>query len=120
MVVDDRLINQGDIYWADLPPPRGSEPGYYRPVIVVQQTALNNLGDIDTVICVPLTTNVRLASAPGNVLVSPKQSGLPKASVANVSQTLKVEKRLLKDYVSTVPWKVLEDVLDGVDFMLGR
>jgi mRNA interferase MazF len=115
----DRIINQGDIYWANLPIPRGSEPGFDRPVLIIQQTAIN-VSDIRTVLCVPLTTNVRLANALGNVLLSSRQTGLQKPSVANVSQTLTIDKRFLKSYVATLSKDALESVLDGVDFMMGR
>ena len=68
-MVADRLIKQGDVYWAELPIPRDSEPGYDCPVLVVQQTSIN-ASDIQTVLCVPLTTNTRLAAAPGIVKAS--------------------------------------------------
>jgi mRNA interferase MazF len=119
MVEGGRTINQGDIYWASLPAPRGSEPGYDRPVLIIQQTAIN-ASTIHTVLCVPLTSNVHLASALGNVLLSPKQTGLPKPSVANVSQTFTIDKRFLKTYVATLSKDTLDSVLDGVDFMIGR
>jgi mRNA interferase MazF len=119
MVDDGELIKQGDLYWAALPDPRGSEPGYDRPVVVVQQTAVNS-SDISTVICVPLTTNIRLANAPGNVLLSPKKTTLNKPSVANVSQIITLDKRFLKRYIATLPSEALAAVLDGIEFMLGR
>jgi len=115
----NRLIKQGDIYWAALPAPRGSEPGHDRPVVVVQQTAINN-SDIRTVLCVPLTTNMRLANAPGNVLLSVRESALAQPSVANVSQVITLDKRFLKQYVATLPGEVLETILGGIDLMIGR
>ena len=118
-MVENRLIKQGDIYWADLPDPRGSEPGYRRPVVIVQQTAIN-ASSIETILCVPLTTQVRLAQSPGNVLLSPRQTGLPKPSVANVSQVITLDKRFLASYVATLPDSALQTVLDGINFMLGR
>ena len=78
------VVAQGDVVWADLPPPVGSGPGYRRPVVVVQGDALNR-SRIATVVCVPLTTNLRWADAPGNVLLSSGATGLPQDSVANVS-----------------------------------
>lgn len=119
MVATGRLIKQGDVYWAELPNPRGSKPGYDRPVLVVQQTAIN-ASDLRTVLCVPLTTNVRLAAAPGNILLPARQTGLPKTSVANVSQVITLDKQFLHTYVATVPDNVLGSVLDGIEFMLGR
>ncbi len=119
MVNSKPLINQGDIWWADLPSPRGAEPGFRRPVIVVQQSPIN-YSEISTIICVPLTSNVRLANAPGNVFMPVTQTNLPKDSVANVSQILTLDKRFLGDYVRTVPDSLLAQVLDGIVFMLGR
>ncbi len=119
MVDDGRLIVQGDIYWATLAAPRGSEPGYDRPVVVVQQTAINN-SDIRTILCVPLTSNVRLANAPGNVLLSPRKTTLPRPSVANVSQVITLDKQFLTGYVATLPGAALAAILNGIDFMMGR
>jgi mRNA interferase MazF len=78
------VIARGDVWWADLPVPVGSGPGLRRPVVVVQGDAINN-SRIATVVCVPLTSNVKWAKAPGNVLLSQSATGLPKESVANVS-----------------------------------
>ena len=108
-----------DSYWAELPIPRGSEPGYDRPVLVIQQTSIN-ASELKTVLCVPLTTNTRLAAAPGNVLLSARQTGLPKVSVANVSQVITLDKQFLHTYVTTLPDSQLNTVLDGIEFMLGR
>lgn len=119
MVAGDRLIKQGDVYWAELPIPRGSEAGYDRPVLVVQQTSIN-ASQLRTVLCVPLTTNTRLATAPGNVLLSARQTGLPNPSVANVSQVITLDKQFLHTYVATLPDSSLNSVLDGIEFMLGR
>ena len=119
MVNSMQLINQGDIWWADLPSPRGSEPGFRRPVIVVQQSPIN-YSQINTIICVPLTSNVRLANAPGNVFMPAALTGLPKDSVANVSQTLTLDKRFLGEYVRTVPESLLTRALDGIEFMMRR
>ena len=118
-MVADRLIKQGDVYWAELPIPRGSEPGYDRPVLVVQQTSIN-ASEIQTILCVPLTTNTRLSAAPGNVLFSARQTGLAKPSVANVSQVITLDKQFLHTYVATLPDNLLASVLDGIEFMLGR
>ncbi|MCP4424288.1 MAG: type II toxin-antitoxin system PemK/MazF family toxin [Chloroflexi bacterium] len=112
-------MNQGDIWWADLPDPRGAEPGFRRPVIIVQQSPIN-YSQISTVICVPLTGNIRLANALGNVFMPAAQTKLPKDSVANVSQILTLDKRFLSDYVGAAPASLLVQVLDGVLFVLGR
>ncbi len=113
------VINQGDIWWADLPPPQGSGPGFRRPVLVVQQSPIN-ASEIRTVICVPLTSNTRLANAMGNVFLPMAQTGLPKDSVANVSQVLTLDKGFLQGYVRTLSDVLLAQVLDGIVFMLGR
>lgn len=112
-------INQGDIWWADLPASRGSEPGFRRPVIVIQQTPIN-LSQIRTAICVPITSNLKLANALGNVFMPRFQSGLPKDSVANVSQIITLDKQFLIEYVHTLSDSLLSPILDGVVFMLGR
>ena len=78
------VISQGEVWWADLPEPTGPGPGFRRPVVVVQGDALNR-SRIATVVCVPLTSNIRWAEAPGNVQLSTRLTGLPKESVANVS-----------------------------------
>lgn len=79
------VISQGDIWWADLPDPTGSRPGFRRPVVVVQGDSFNR-SRLAIVVCVPLTSNTKWAEAPGNVLLSARLTGLSKKSVANVSQ----------------------------------
>jgi mRNA interferase MazF len=88
------VISQGEIWWADLPAPTGSEPGFRRPVLVVQGDSLN-FSRIATVVCVPMTSNLRWADAPGNVLLRAKTTGLPKDSVANVSQLVALDRTAL-------------------------
>ncbi|MEP7344652.1 MAG: type II toxin-antitoxin system PemK/MazF family toxin [Gemmatimonadaceae bacterium] len=112
-------ISQGEIWWAELPSPAGSSPGFRRPVIVVQGDALNR-SRIATAVCVPLTTNMRWADAPGNVLLSAAVSGLPKDSVANTSQMITVDRTFLADRVKKLPPKRLEQVMNGIDIVLGR
>lgn len=113
------MIGQGEIWWADLPAPRGSEPGFRRPVLVVQGDALNS-SQIATVICVPITSNLKWADAPGNVFVRARQSGLPKDSVANVSQIITLDRATLTERAGRVPRAVLIRVLEGIDIVLGR
>lgn len=113
------VISQGEIWWADLPEPVGSGPGLRRPVVVVQGDALNR-SLIKTVVCVPLTSNLRWADAPGNSSLSTKQTGLPKESVANTSQITAVDRTLLTDRVGKLPRAKLEVILSGVDIVLGR
>ena len=113
------VISQGDIWWADLPDPTGSGPRFRRPVVVVQADALNR-SRISTVVCVPLTSNVKWANAPGDVLFSPHITGLSKDSVANVSQIITLDKALLTDRIGRLPRAQLGLVLSGIDVVLGR
>lgn len=113
------VISQGEVWWADLPEPSGSEPGFRRPVVVVQGDAFNR-SRIATVVCVPLTSNLRWAEAPGNVLLASKVTGLPKDSVANVSQLVTLDKSSLTDRVGKLSKARLELVLFGIDAVLGR
>ena len=113
------VISQGDVWWADLPDPTGSGPGFRRPVVVVQGDSLNH-SRIATVVCIPLTSNIKWANAPGNVMLSPRLTGLPKDSVANVSQILTLDKTLLTDRTGKLPRPQLGLVLSGIDVVLGR
>lgn len=113
------MIAQGEVWWADLGEPRGSEPGYRRPVVVVQGDSFNR-SRIATVVCAPLTSNMRLADAPGNVALSADLTGLPKDSVANVSLLTALDRSVLTDRVGKLPDHKLELVLYGIDVVLGR
>lgn len=113
------VISQGEIWWADLPEPTGSSPGFRRPVVVVQGDPLNR-SRIATVVCVPLTSNLRLAGAPGNVALTPAVTGLPRESVANVSQIVVVDKTLLAERVGKLSKSKLELLLAGFDIVLDR
>ena len=112
-------ISQGDVWWADLPEARGSGPGFRRPVVVVQGDALNR-SRIATVVCVALTSNVKWANAPGNVLLPSSVTGLPKESVANVSQLVTLDKADLTERTGKLSRTKLELVLSGIDVVLGR
>ena len=112
-------IAQGDIWWADLPEPAGSGPGFRRPVVVVQGDHLNR-SRIATTVCVPLTSNLTWAGAPGNVLLAAKATGLPKDSVANVSQIMTLDRSLLSDRVGRLGPKHLEQMFHGIGIVLGR
>ena len=105
--------------WADLGEPLGSAPGYRRPVLVVQGDALNR-SRIGTVVCVPLTSNVKWASAPGNVLLAQAGTGLEKDSVTNVSLLVAIDKQQLVDFVGRVSHRQLDRVLSGIGIVLGR
>ena len=113
------VISQGEIWWADLPPPAGSGPGFRRPVVIVQGEALNR-SRIGTVVCVPLTSNLRWADAPGNVSLTARLTGLPKDSVANVSQIVALDRALLTEAVGKLSRAKMELLLAGIDVILGR
>lgn len=113
------VIHQGEVWWADLPEPIGSESGFRRPVIVVQSDRFNR-SRIATVLCVPLTSNLRLADSPGNFLLSAHSTGLPRDSVANVSLVLAVNKRQLVECVGQISPRDLDVVFVGIDMVLGR
>lgn len=113
------VISQGDVCWAELPAPAGSGPGFRRPVIVIQGNALNR-SRVATALCVPLTSNLRWAEAPGNVLLSARITGLPRDSVANVSQLVALDRTLLEERVGRIPRARISLLLAGVDTVLGR
>lgn len=113
------MIAQGDVCWADLPAPVGSGPGFRRPVLVVQGDAFN-ASRIATVVCVPLTSNMKWADAPGNVALSARSTGLRKNSVANVSQLVTLDRDLLTERVGRVANRQMALVFAGIDIMLGR
>ena len=113
------VINQGEIWWADLGEPTGSGPGYRRPVVVVQCDALNQ-SRVGTVVCVPLTSNLKWADAPGNALLAARTTGLSQDSVANVSLIVAVDRRQLTECVGKLSRRQLEIVLAGIDIVLGR
>jgi len=113
------VISQGEVWWAELDLPRGSEPGFRRPVVVVQGDALNR-SRLATVVCIPLTSNLVWADAPGNVRLSAGITGLPKDSVANVSQVVTLDKSTLKDRAGKLSRAKTELLLAGLDVVLGR
>lgn len=113
------VISQGEVWWADLGEPTGSGPGYRRPVVVVQCDALNQ-SRASTVVCVPLTTNLKWEDAPGNVLLAARATGLSRESVANVSLIVAVDRRQLTECVGKLTRRELDLVLGGIDTVLGR
>jgi mRNA interferase MazF len=113
------VIAQGEVWWADLSEPVGSEPSFRRPVLVVQSDPLNQ-SRIATTICVPLTSNLKWADAPGNVALGRKISGLPKDSVANVSQIVALDRDMLTERAGKVQRRHLDLVFAGLDLVLGR
>ena len=113
------VILQGEVWWADLPKAFGSGPGFRRPVVVVQGDALTR-SRIATVVCVPLTSNLKWTGAPGNVSLPARITGLPKDSVANVSQIVSVDKSLPSECVGKLPASKLELVVSGISTILGK
>ncbi len=110
-------IQRGEIWWADLPEPRGSEPGYRRPVLVVQSDAFNR-SRIQTAIVAVITSNLELARAPGNVLLPAGSSGLARDSVVNVSQLLTLDRSFLTEPAGALPRRLLRSVDDGLRLVL--
>lgn len=110
-------MQRGEICWATLPSPTASEPGYRRPLLIIQSDVFTQ-SRISTVIAVVITSNLRLADAPGNVLLPKKSSGLPKRSVVNVSQVITVDKSFLTEKVGTLSPQKLREVETGIRLAL--
>lgn len=111
-------VRRGEVWWADPDEPGGSEPGDRRPVLIVQADSFNR-SRIATVLCVVLTSNLRLVDAPGNVLVSAKAAGLPKDSVANVSQLITLDRAFLDEQIGRLPPRLMNAVDAGLMLVLG-
>jgi mRNA interferase MazF len=112
------VVERGQVWTADLGEPEGSEPGYNRPVLIVQDDAFNR-SRLQTVIAVVLSTNLRLVEAPGNVLIPAKTSGLRKDSVANVSQVITIDREFLIELAGRIRGQFLKDVENGLRLILG-
>jgi len=112
------VIERGEVWWADLGAPDGSEPGYRQPVVIVQSDAFNR-SRLRTVIAVVLTTNMRLLEAPGNVLVRAKASGLPRDAVANVSQLITMDRDFLLERIGRLRGQPIRDLEGGLRLVLG-
>ncbi len=110
-------IKQGDIYWIEREEPQGSEPGYRRPFVVVQNNLFNQ-SRINTIVVCALTTNLQRAKAPGNVLLEPGEGGLSKASVVNVSQIFTVDKKSLEEFSGAISSKKLSQIVQGIFLLL--
>jgi mRNA interferase MazF len=113
------VISQGEVWWADLGEPVGSAPGFRRPVLIVQGDALNRSA-LATVVCVPLTSQLKWADAPGNVVLKPPETKLSKPSVANASQIVALDRGVLRRRVGRIPQARLASILLGIDVVLGR
>jgi mRNA interferase MazF len=112
------VVNRGQIWWAELPEPKASEPGYKRPVIIIQSDAFNK-SRINTVIVVAITSNLRLADAPGNVSLTKSRTGLNKQSVANVSQIITIDKRYLSEKIGQLDNRIIQQLDEGITLALG-
>jgi mRNA interferase MazF len=110
-------VRRGEIWWASLPEPQGSGPGFRIPVVVIQSNSFNE-SRIRTVIVAVITSNLRLADAPANVLLSTGESRLPRDSVINVSQILTLDKSFLTERVSMLPTGVMERINAGLELAL--
>ena len=110
-------IERGEIWWADLPEPRRSEPGHRRPVLVVQADSFN-CSRIQTAIVAVITSNLELADVPGNVLLPARSTGLPRDSVVNVSQLLTLDRSFLTEHAGTLPPRLQSSVDDGLRLVL--
>ena len=111
------VIERGDIWWADLGEPDGSGPGFRRPVVIIQADPFNR-SRLQTVIAVVMTSNIRLVDAPGNVLMPAKATGLPRDSVANVSQVITIDREFLTEKVSRVRGQLLKELDSGLRLVL--
>jgi len=111
------VIKRGEIWWAELPGPIGSEPGYKRPILVIQANDFNK-SKIKTTIAAVITTNLRLSAAPGNILLSTKNSKLPNESVINVSQIITVDESFLIKKVNALHDKIMSQVDEGLRLVL--
>ena len=111
-------MKRGEVWWATLPPPSGSGPGFRRPILIIQSNPFND-SRISTAIVAVISSNLALAEAPGNVRTGKAESGLSKPSVVNVSQVLTVDKALLTERVRLLPAAVMARVDNGLRLALG-
>lgn len=115
---DPALLSRGDLWWADLPEPVGSEPGYRRPVLIVQINRYNR-SRLATVLAVSVTTNLALAPMPGNVLIHAPAAGLTQDSVVNITQVVTVDRTFLVSRIGTLPSELMRQVEDGLRLIQG-
>ena len=111
------MINQGDVFWIDLDDPSGSGPGYHHPHVVIQNNVVNR-SRINTVIVCALTSNLKRARVPGNVLLKPEEANLPKESVVNVSQIFTVDKVQLDARIGTLSARRVSEIIDGISLFI--
>lgn len=111
-------MKRGEVWWASLPAPTGSGPGFRRPVVVIQSNPFNQ-SRIATVVVATITSNLALADAPGNVRVGKTESGLTKPSVVNISQLFTLDRELLTQRVRALPAEAMRTIDDGLGLVLG-
>ncbi|MBL0701932.1 MAG: type II toxin-antitoxin system PemK/MazF family toxin [Desulfosarcina sp.] len=111
------VIKRGQIWWAELPEPIGSGPGYRSPLLIIQSNDFNK-SKINTIIAALITSNIRLSAAPGNILLSIKKSKLPKESVINISQLITIDKSFLTEKANTLSSSIMTNVDEGVRLVL--
>lgn len=111
------VIERGEIWWADLPEPKGSMPGYRHPVLILQSDKFNR-ASLDTIIGVVITTNLRLENMPGNILITPRQSGLAQDSIINITQIVTANKTDLMEFVGTLSERKMEQIDEGLRLVL--
>ena len=111
------IIRQGDIFWVNLGSPKGSEPGYRHPHVVIQNDVFN-ASRIDTVVVCALTTNLKRAQAPGNVTLNKGEANLAKKSVVNISQVVTVNKSDLKDKIGSLSPKRTNEIIEGIKLLV--
>ena len=111
------VVKRGEIWWASLPEPAGSMPGYRRPVVIIQSNAFNR-SRINTVLAVVITSNLRLANAPGNVYLSAQNTGLPQESVANISQVITVDRAFLTEQIGQLTSRQMQELEEGLRLVL--
>jgi mRNA interferase MazF len=109
-------INQGDIYWIRLKEPKGSEPAYKHPHVVIQNNAFN-FSKINTVVLCALTTNLKRASSPGNIMLKKNEAGLPKKSVVNITQLITVNKLELKEKIGQLSKSRIREIIEGLEIL---
>ena len=110
-------MKRGEVWWADLPEPAGSEPGYRRPMLIVQADDFTR-SRLRTVLAAAITSNLALAHAPGNLLLSRRSAGLERESVVNVSQVVTVDKRFLIEPAGKLSGSQLRQVEEGLRLVL--
>jgi mRNA interferase MazF len=111
------MVNRGEIWWANLPEPTGSSPGYRRPILIVQSNHFNH-SKINTTVVLVISTNLKLAESFGNIFLKTRQSGLSKDSVVNVTQLYTIDESFLSEYVETLSEQKMEQIDKGLRLVL--